>query len=149
MEPSPSPHIRGDIRILNRKGSFLTEDLVPQKGRRSLGVPGGTLRGRSTFHGEFPRRRAAGGGRGRCVASWPSTRSPRIHCPRLCGGADEPAPQSSELLASLGQSAAAARGVGGLRCLGLRFRPAALNFIAKDKSFKKCLLLRMDFQIHK
>lgn len=95
MEPSPSPHIRGDIRILNRKGSFLTEDLAPQKGRRSLGVPGGTLRGRSTFHGESPRRRAAGGGRGRCVASWPSTHSPRIHCPRLCGGADESAPQSS------------------------------------------------------
>lgn len=54
-----------------------------------------------------------------------------------------------ELLASLGQSTAAARGVRGLRCLGLRFRPAALNFVAKDKSFKKCLLLRMDFQIHK
>lgn len=68
MEPSPSPHIRGDIRILNRKGSFLTEDLAPQKGRRSLGVPGGTLRGRSTFHGESPRRRApAGVG----AAAWP------------------------------------------------------------------------------
>lgn len=149
MEPSPSPHIRGDIRILNRKGSFLTEDLAPQKGRRSLGVPGGTLRGRSTFHGESPRRRAAGGGRGRCVASWPSTRSPRIHCPLCVVGLTSRPRRVPELLASLGQSTAAARGVRGLRCLGLRFRPAALNFIAKDKSFKKCLLLRMDFQIHK
>lgn len=62
MEPSPSPYVRRDIRILSGKDSFLTEDPALQKGPRSLGAPSGTLRG--PFH--FPRGvpQAQSGGRG-------------------------------------------------------------------------------------